>query len=131
MNKSYEDLQVWQKAMDLAVFVYEITRNFPSDEKYGLTSQIRRAAYSISSNIAEGCSRDGLNEFQHFLSISQGSLAELKTQIIIAQRIELLANEQFTLVIEQINIVGRMLNALRNSLRKNSSTSNKQLETSN
>ena len=131
MNRSYEDLHVWQMAIDLAVDVYEITRTFPSDEKYGLTSQIRRAAYSISSNIAEGCSRDGMNEFQHFLSIAQGSLGELKTQLIISQRIKILDEKQFENLIIQINITARMLNALRNSLRKPTSASNQKLETSN
>ncbi len=96
-NRSYEDLQVWQKSIDLAVHIYEMTKNFPSDEKYGLISQMRRSANSISSNIAEGCSRDGLSEFQHFLSIAQGSLAELKTQIIISQRIKLLKEEKYTI----------------------------------
>jgi len=128
-NKSYEDLQVWQQAIELAVIMYNVTRSFPADEKFGLTSQMRRAAYSVGSNIAEGCSRNGVNEFQQFLGIAQGSLAELKTQAIIAQRVDLLPKEKFEVIIAQIDVVGRMLNALQNSLRK--STSNQQLVTSN
>ena len=128
-NKGYEDLQVWQQSIELAVIMYNLTKNFPTEEKFGLTSQIRRAAYSIASNIAEGCNRNSTNEFQQFLSIAQGSLGELKTQMIIAQRVELLAKEKFDIVEEHINIVGRMLNALQNSLRK--TTSNHQLVTSN
>src|SRR5690348_9676709 len=125
-NRGYEDLQVWQQAIDLAVTIYNLTRYFPADEKFGLTSQMRRAAYSIRSNIAEGCSRDGVNEFLHFLSIAKGSLAELKTQTIIANRVELLNQQQFDAIIAQINIVGRMLNALQNSLRVNKPLSNQQ-----
>jgi four helix bundle protein len=130
-NRGYEDLQVWQQAIDLAVNVYNLTRLFPADEKFGLTSQMRRAGYSIGSNIAEGCSRDGTNEFLHFLSIAKGSLAELKTQAVIANRIELLKQEQFDAIVVQINLVGRMLNGLQNSLRADKVLSNQQLVTSN
>lgn len=125
-NKGYEDLQVWQRAIDLAVTIFELTRHFPSDEKYGLTSQLRRSGYSIPSNIAEGCSRDGTKEFLHFLSVARGSLAELKTQTIIAHRIGLFNNEQFEIIIPQIDVIGRMLNALRNSLRADTDTNNQQ-----
>ena len=128
-NKGYEDLQVWQQSIELAVVTYNVTKNFPTEEKFGLTSQMRRAAYSVPSNIAEGCNRNSSNEFQQFLSIAQGSLGELKTQMIIAHRVNLLAKDKFDIIVGHIDIVGRMLNALQNSLRK--TTSNHQLATNN
>lgn len=85
--RSYRDLVVWQKGMDLVEGVYRVTKAFPKDEVYGLTSQIRRAVVSIPSNIAEGQSRMTSGEFIHFLGIARGSLAELETQIILAQRL--------------------------------------------
>src|SRR5579864_8854135 len=87
MGKSYRDLVVWQKAMDLVTVVYRITAQFPREEMYGLTSQLRRAAVSIPSNIAEGQGRHGVPEFRHFLRQSCGSLMELETQVLIAERL--------------------------------------------
>jgi len=86
-NKSYEDLVVWQKSIDLAENVYSITKKFPNGELYGLTSQLQRSAISIASNIAEGCVRNSAKDFLRFISIAIGSAAELKTQFIIANRI--------------------------------------------
>lgn len=85
MNK-YKDLKIWQKAVDLSVKVYEMTRNFPKDEVYGLTSQMRRSSVSIASNIAEGSGRNSKKEFKYFLSIAYGSCSELETQMIISER---------------------------------------------
>jgi len=87
MGKSYRDLVVWQKAMDLVTAIYRITAQFPREEMYGLTSQLRRAAVSIPSNIAEGQGRHGVLEFRHFLRQSCGSLMELETQTLIAERL--------------------------------------------
>jgi four helix bundle protein len=87
MGKSYRDLVVWQKAMDLVTATYRITARFPREETYGLTSQLRRAAVSIPSNIAEGQGRRGLVEFRHFLRQASGSLMELETQVLIAERL--------------------------------------------
>ncbi|MCP4455355.1 MAG: four helix bundle protein, partial [Planctomycetes bacterium] len=86
-KNSYRDLEVWQKAMGLVELCYACTKSFPSEERYGLTDQIRRAAVSIPSNIAEGQTRQHRKEFLQFLSIAQGSLAELETQIQIAERL--------------------------------------------
>ena len=83
---SYRDLIVWQKAMDLAAEVHLLSKAFPRDELYGLTSQVRRAAISVPSNIAEGQARQSTAEFLNFLSYAQGSLAEVDTQILLAQR---------------------------------------------
>lgn len=87
---NYKDLKVWQKSVDLAVKVYESTKNFPKEEIYGLTSQIRRCAVSISSNIAEGAGRNSKKEFYNFLGISNGSMGELETQLIIANKVHFL-----------------------------------------
>ncbi|TAK04257.1 four helix bundle protein [Patescibacteria group bacterium] len=84
---SYQDLIVWQKAMDLVVGVYEITKDFPTDERYGIVSQMRRSAVSIPSNIAEGYRRKSEVDFQRFLRIAYGSASELETQLLIAQRL--------------------------------------------
>jgi len=85
--KSYKDLIVWQKAMDLVEMVYQVTRSFPKDELYGLTNQLRRAAVSVPSNIAEGQAHNSTAEFRNFLSIAHGSLAEVETQLLIAERL--------------------------------------------
>ena len=85
--KYHKDLHVWQKAMDLVERVYLLTKKFPDEEKYGLISQIRRAAVSVPSNIAEGAGRNGTREFTQFLYIALGSLSELETQIDIASRL--------------------------------------------
>jgi len=87
MLKSYRELLVWQKAIELTVLVYRLTEVFPKREVYGLAAQLRRAAVSIPSNIAEGYGRGSRKEYLQFLSIAQGSLKELETQIILAQRL--------------------------------------------
>ncbi len=101
---SFKDLTVWQKSTDLSVLVYNATKSFPQEEIYGLTSQMRRASVSIASNIAEGSARGSKKEFQRFLRIALGSLAELKTQVEIAKRLsfgkELDYNEIDSLIIE-------------------------------
>ena len=87
--QSFRDLQIWQKSMELTVAVYRITQSFPRDEMFGLTSQLRRCAISIPSNIAEGQGRSSEREFLHFLSIARGSNCELQTQLEIARRLGL------------------------------------------
>lgn len=84
---NYRELKIWQKAIDLTEQVYLLTANFPSNEKFGLCSQLQRASVSVSSNIAEGASRESQKEFNHFLSIALGSLFEIDTQLTIAKRI--------------------------------------------
>jgi four helix bundle protein len=111
-SRNYRDLIVWQKAMDLVENVYRATRLFPKDELYGLTSQIRRAAVFVPSNIAEGQGRGGEPEMVRFLRIAHGSLREVETQILIAQRLGYLDLEQTQKLIEQAAEVGRLLNGL-------------------
>ncbi|MBE2266486.1 MAG: four helix bundle protein [Flavobacteriales bacterium] len=116
-SKSYQDLIVWQKSMDLVESIYQITWSFPKEEIFGLTSQMRRAAVSIPSNIAEGQSRNSNGEFRQFLGIAQGSLSELETQLMISQRLKLISSEQMQIPIQLCQEVGKMLNGLKSSLK--------------
>lgn len=116
INKSYEDLQVWKKAIDLAQFIYSITAQFPKEERYDLTSQLRRAAVSVSSNIAEGCARNSPGEFIQFLGIATGSLAEIHTQCIIANRLNYINEKNFLKVISALDEVRKMLSGLKASI---------------
>ena len=116
--KSYRDLEVWQKSMDLVVECYQITKKFPKAESYGLTSQLQRAAVSIPANIAEGRERQYTKEFLQHLSIAYGSLAELETHLQIAQRLNYLDMNHLKQMLGKTAEVGRMLNGLRKSLEK-------------
>jgi four helix bundle protein len=116
--KSFRDLRVWQIGMDLVELVYRLTQEFPKEEIYGLTSQMRRAAVSIPSNIAEGHTREYTKEYLQHLSIAQASLAELQTQIEIAGRLKYLALGQVKPALEQAMSLSRQLYALRNALVK-------------
>jgi len=109
-------LDVWKKSMDLATKIYKITKLFPKEEMYGLTSQIRRSGVSISANIAEGAARNSRKEFIQFLYISLGSLAELETELLIAKSIGYLKNDN---IFEEIKIIRKMLSGLINSVRQN------------
>ena len=114
--KSYRELIVWQKAMDFVVVIYQLCSNFPDDEKYGLTNQMKRAAVSIPSNIAEGQSRSSTKDFIRFLYIAKGSNAELETQLEIAVRLGFVDTEKIKDVIMQSNEIGKMLTGLIKSL---------------
>ena len=117
MGSSYRDLRVWQLAMELVVGVYEQTRSFPKQEIYGLTSQMRRSAISIPSNIAEGKGRSSDRDRAHFFCHARGSLLELETQILIAQRLEYLHSSVGEKLLADSAQLGRMLNALSQSLK--------------
>jgi four helix bundle protein len=114
--KHYCQLIAWQKAMDLVVMVYRLTATFPKEELFGLTVQVRKAAVSIPSNIAEGQGRGTTRDFLHFLSIARGSLQEAETQILIAERLNYIAAEQTTGVLELSAEVGRILSGLARTL---------------
>lgn len=114
---SYKDLKVWQMGMALAADVYQVSREFPKAETYGLCSQLQRAAVSIPSNIAEGHARDSTKEFLHHLSIALGSLAEVETQILLAYQFGYLTTESRTLITEKADNPGKMLRGLQKSLR--------------
>ena len=115
--KSYRDLEVWQHSMDLVVECYRLTKRFPKEETYGLTNQLQRAAVSIPANIAEGQGRQHTKEFLHHLSIAYGSLLELETHIQIAGRLQYLAAQEVTSVLDQTGRVGRMIHGLRKALQ--------------
>jgi four helix bundle protein len=115
---SYRDLRVWQAGMDLVEAVYRLSQPFPQREVYGLASQMRRAAVSIPSNIAEGHTKESTREYLRHVSMAQGSLAELQTQIEIAGRLTYLADEQEKGLMDSSVSLARQLYALRNSLLK-------------
>ena len=109
---SHRDLILWHKAMDLAVLAYRHCSSLPRHEIFGLASQLRRAAASIPSNIAEGCSRTSANDYLYFLSVARGSLAELETQMLLAQRIGYLTEAESSELQRCIDEVGRILHAV-------------------
>lgn len=111
MIRNHEDLFVWQKAMDLVFLIYESTKSFPKEETYCLTSQMRRAAISIPSNIAEGRRRGG-RDFQRFLRIAFGSTSELDTQLEIARHLRYISNEDFLKIRNILIEVSKMLNKM-------------------
>jgi four helix bundle protein len=115
--QNYKDLKVWQKAMDLAQRIFEITETFPSAQKYVLATQMQRCALSVPSNIAEGRNRHSENDFIYHLNIARGSLAELETQIILSQRLAYLAQPEAAHLTDAANEIARMLYGLRDSLR--------------
>jgi len=115
--KSYQELFAWQKAMDLAEETYHVTRDFPVEERFGLTSQLRRAAVSIPSNIAEGHERGSTSDYVRYLHIAKGSLAEAETQILLATRLRFLTGKTTGSWLTGASEVGRLLNGLVASLK--------------
>ncbi|OPX20473.1 MAG: four helix bundle protein [Desulfobacca sp. 4484_104] len=116
-SRSFRDLDVWRKSIDLVKEIYQITGKFPPSEIYGLTNQIRRAAVSIPSNIAEGQGRNSAKEFRQFLGIALGSVAEIETQLIIAQEIGYLSNEKFDFLIISLDTIRKMIKSLAKALK--------------
>ena len=114
--KSFRELRVWQKAIDLVEEIYLRTQTFPREETYGLTSQIRRAVVSIASNIAEGHTREHIKEYLHHLSMAQASLAEVETQLEIAARLKFIPRAQLSNLLNDTGALGKQLYALRNAL---------------
>jgi four helix bundle protein len=125
-TRTHKDLEVWKRAVDFVVDIYAITRYFPKEELYGLTSQMRRCAVSIPSNISEGAARNHNNEFIQFLYIALGSAAEIETQIIISLKLKYINEETSTNLLSEINTISRMLQGLLKSLKKNNPMSNEQ-----
>src|SRR5215210_9168787 len=107
--RPHENLEVWSLAMDFVVEVYSSTETFPKEEKFGLTSQIRRAAVSVPANIAEGAARQSYKEFIHFLSIAQGSASELETELTIACRLGYLPQSKYAELKATLNKIGRII----------------------
>lgn len=121
MINSYKELIVWQKSFDLVKKIYKLTDNFPKSEIYGLTSQMRRAAISIPSNIAEGFVRKHTKEFSQFISIAFGSGAELETQLLLAKDLNFVSEGEFKNLDNLLSEIMKMLNSLLAKLKKNTS----------
>jgi four helix bundle protein len=119
--KHYKELLVWQKGMALTKLIYVLTQKFPADERYGLTSQLRRAAVSIPSNIAEGQARKGTAEFLQFLSIAESSLAELETQLLLSVELSYCKQSEADPAIKEIDELQKMIVALKRKLSSYSS----------
>lgn len=117
--QSYKELIVWQKAVKLAIEVYKITEHYPRSELYGLTSQTRKSAISIPSNIAEGSTRQHLLEYLQFLNIALGSAAELETQLFIAKELKFLEEDAYKRLNDSLIEIMKMLNGLIKNLRPN------------
>ena len=117
---THKDLEVWQKSLDLVDMIYDIA--FPKEETYGLSSQMRRSAVSIPSNIAEGCGRNNTKELIHFLGIARGSLAEVETQTVIACRRKYISENQSQMLATLIESIGKMLFRLQESLKSKNAT---------
>jgi four helix bundle protein len=115
--KSYKDLIVWQKAMILAKTLYTITKKFPKEEIYGLTSQLRRAAVSVACNIAEGQARNSTGEFKQFLGVSKGSLAETETLLLLSSDLNLISSVELEEITNITDEVGKLLCGLLKSLK--------------
>ena len=117
MVQSYRDLVAWNKAMELVTEIYRVTHTFPKEELFGLISQLRRAAVSIPSNIAEGKGRLSKGEFWQFLGIARGSLTELETQILIAQNLSYLDKSEVKRLLTMVEEVGKVLNGLISAVK--------------
>lgn len=116
--KSYRDLEVWQKSMRLAEKIYQVTQNFPSEERFGLTNQLRRAAVSVPSNLAEGHARFGAGEFSRFISIAMGSVAELETQILLSTDLGYIDGAIADELLAELDGIGKMLRGLAKSIQR-------------
>ena len=119
LKHNYKNHKVWQKAVELAVLVYEVTKSFPTEEKFGITSQMRRSSVSTSSNIAEGSARNSSKAFCNCLDISLGESFELETQLIIAFRTGILPEEKFSLLSLEIAELQKMVIGFKNTVEAN------------
>ena len=118
--RPHEKLDVWQKAIEFVVSVYKMTDSFPRDERFGLISQIRRAAVSVPANIAEGAARRSAKEFRYFLSNAQGSVSELATELLIARKLGYVNQETFDVRNDELTSIGRMILGLARSVGRDS-----------
>ena len=116
--RPHEKLDVWRKAIEFVLEVYKATESFPKEEKFGLTSQVRRAAVSIPANLAEGAARSSRKEFAHFISNAQGSASEAETELLIAHRLGYLSETKYYLLREAHDDLGKMLNGLARNIQQ-------------
>ncbi|HEY8226201.1 MAG TPA: four helix bundle protein [Pyrinomonadaceae bacterium] len=115
--RPHQKLDLWRRAIDFVVAVYRLTEHFPKEEKFGLTSQMRRASVSVAANIAEGAARTSVKEFMQFLSHSQGSASEVDTELLIAFRLGYVANKDYRNLGQDLDDIGRMITRLSQSLK--------------
>jgi four helix bundle protein len=116
---NFRELKFWQKAIELCLDIYNLSSKFPSEEKFGLTSQLRRAAVSVSSNIAEGSSRNSDKDFLHFLSIAVGSSCEIETQLIISHKLDYINGDQLKAVEIKISEIQKMIFSFSKKIKEN------------
>jgi four helix bundle protein len=114
--RPHHNLQVWKSSIEITKRIYEVTGSFPSDEKFGLVSQMRRSAVSIASNIGEGAGRNNKKEFNQFLGIAQGSCVELETQVIISRELDFLHDQSAKELIESLESISKMIAGLRKNI---------------
>ncbi len=124
MKHNFKELKIWQRAKVLCIDVYKLTKEFPGDERFGLTNQLRRCAVSVPSNIAEGCGRNTDKQLIHFLNIAMGSLTELETQVIISHELGYINSEIGKEVNVEINELQKMINVFRIKILKNLESKN-------
>ncbi|XWN36124.1 MAG: four helix bundle protein [Balneola sp.] len=117
MIKTFRDLKIWQQSMELVTEIYKTTSQFPEEEKYGLTSQLRKSSVSIPSNISEGFGRNSQGDFKRFVNISMGSLFELQTQIEVAKNLEFISEEIFQKLYEDTREIERMMSSFIRTLK--------------
>lgn len=118
MAKSYENLDAWKEAIALTTIIYNVTKKFPKAEVYGITSQMRRAAVSIASNIAEGSGRSSRKDFAHFITISLGSLHELESLVYVSKNLDYISDGDFQMMHAKIGFVGKLLGGFKNYLAR-------------
>ena len=116
MSRNYEHLKIWEKSVDLSVIVYSLTRSFPKEEMYGLTSQIRRAVVSISCNIAEGAGRNSKQEFIRFINIALGSLNEVESLLLVSRKLEYSTELKYKEIKEKLEELGGLIGGFRKYL---------------
>ena len=115
---NFKELKIWQESMSLAKDIFALTRKFPTEEKYGLISQLNRAVVSVPSNIAEGAGRDSQKEFNQFLNISLGSCFEIETQLILANEFNYISKEELQTLTEKVTKIQKMICKLKDSIRQ-------------
>ncbi|WP_428153706.1 four helix bundle protein [Brevundimonas sp.] len=120
--RTHRDLDVWKLSLDWVEAVYRCSASWPSDERFGLISQVRRAAVSVAANIAEGAGRNGTGEFVHFIGIARGSLAEVETHLLIASRLGYLTTDHLQTLLADMERIGRMLSGLSTRLKQRHKT---------
>lgn len=113
----FKDLEIWKKSREFCSLVYEMTSNFPSEEKFGLTNQLRRAAVSVPSNIAEGCSRKSNKDFSRFLEIALGSMYEVETQLLISHDLGFIADEDLEILHLRLDSIVKMTSKFKSTLK--------------